>query len=70
MEEKRYCVVATSRISGDTKDGRTNRLVISDVFSSKETAQGWSKLVQGQSRYTNIYKYFKVAKYPFKERQS
>lgn len=58
--EQKYCVVATER-------GKAyNRIMITGPLSENSAYEG-SALFQRDKAMKAIYKYFKVAKYPFKE---
>lgn len=58
--EQKYCVVATER-------GKAyNRIMVIGLLS-EDSAHGCSTLFQKDRTVRVIYKYFKVAKYPFKE---
>lgn len=58
--EQRYCVVAQRRDMG------YNRVMITGGMT-KDSAYRMSTSFQKSSTYKKMYKYFKVAKYPFKE---
>ncbi|GEM_PF-4234279 len=58
--EPQYCVVATKR------DRRYNRIMITGPMSESK-AYTKSAELQRDRFYKSVYKYFKVAKYPFKE---
>lgn len=62
-EEILYCVVATYRW------GNPNNRIMLTSGMSKQSADKSSALMQSQSYMKKDYKYFKVAKYPFKERK-
>lgn len=60
MEEQKYCVVATKRGID------YNRIMITGPLSQNK-AYEQSDFFQSAGTYKRLYRYFKVAKYPFKE---
>lgn len=60
MDEQKYCVVATKR------GVDYNRIMITGPLS-ENAAYEQSAFFQSIGSYKRSYKYFKVAKYPFKE---
>lgn len=60
LKEQRYCVVAQKRDMG------YNRIMVTGGMD-EDSAYRMSASFQKSSTYKKMYKYFKVAKYPFKE---
>lgn len=61
-EETQYCVVATRR-----SDEKRNRIMLTKGMS-KDRADLESQRMQTDRTDKSLFKYFKVAKYPFKEK--